>query len=584
MLDSLISYTKALKDMLANMKKDMDIRGILYLYRYISWFSTCLFYLFAQTNAPIILRLGVIIALFGAAKIITDIYIKFSKSFRTLEIAILIETLGITLLLIPTGGLNSPFIWYALNPVLAAASFLPIYFCWFNLLFYLVSASIISFDFFRDFMTISEMIQNYAYFILVFVLITFIVQMLSRLTKRLNNQTNMLKKQGQELETMNAILKKSNSRYKESIDHIMSLYQMVETFHMGGNMDSICSTFAQYASKLTKSDIAFLWTGGGQENKAKIWVYRNTVIDIDEQLADYLSKQWDIIKNQDKLIELNIGGIKFLVMNIKSPSRNYGLIGIQAGLDNQSDKLYLKQLSFLSDLLGAVLDSRHLKGLEDQLLIIEEQNRIANEIHDSVSQRLFSIVCGIAAITKKWDRGEKELQEHFELIRKSADLAMKELRSSIYQLSSRKKGERPFAQMLKEYLDNFAKLHSIEINTSISGNEELVSPQLKKALYRIICEGTGNAVKHGQCKRIKVILKLESPNIVLSIEDDGKGFDINDASKADGSGLGIRNMRNLVLTFNGNMDIESEMDRKTKVIVSIPVHREYINIMEESVI
>jgi NarL family two-component system sensor histidine kinase LiaS len=323
MFNSFVSYRKNLRDKLLGIRKDTGVRGILYLYRYISWFFTCLFYLFTQPNASLFFKFGVVITLFGAAKTVTDIYIKFSKSFRTLEIAILIETLGITLLLIPTGGLNSPFIWYALNPVLVAATFLPLYFCWINLLFYLVSAVIISFVFFGDFMTVSELIQGNAYFMLVFVLITLIVQMLSKLTERLNRQTTMLKKQSQELETVNDTLQNNNRMYKESIDHIMSLYQIVETFRRGDNIESVCNTFAYYAARLTKSPLGFVWIGHTQEEKGRIWIYRNAVTEIGDRFAHYLEDQWQSMQNQDNLMELSFGGTKFLVMNIRSLSVNF---------------------------------------------------------------------------------------------------------------------------------------------------------------------------------------------------------------------------------------------------------------------
>ena len=132
MFNRLSSYLKGVGNKFYSKEKWINTKDILYLYRYLSWFFTSLFYLFTQLNAPIVLKVGVIVTLFGAAKILTDLYIKFSNSHRILEIAILVETIGITLLIIPTGGLHSPFIWYALNPVLVAASFLPLYFCWVN--------------------------------------------------------------------------------------------------------------------------------------------------------------------------------------------------------------------------------------------------------------------------------------------------------------------------------------------------------------------------------------------------------------------------------------------------------------------
>ena len=121
--------------------------GILYIYRYMSWLITSVFYLIMNPDEPFLLKTGVVLTLLFAAKTITDLYIKLSNSMAILEVAILTETVGITLLLIPTGGIESPFIWYALNPVLVAASYLPFYFCWVNLTIFLVCETLISYGF-----------------------------------------------------------------------------------------------------------------------------------------------------------------------------------------------------------------------------------------------------------------------------------------------------------------------------------------------------------------------------------------------------------------------------------------------------
>ena len=383
-----------------------------------------------------------------------------------------------------------------------------------------------------------------------------------------------MQKSAQELETAKETLQNSNNMYKELLDHIMSLYQIVDTFGLDNNLESLCNTFAYYASKLTKSHLAFVWKRSDKEGGGGIWIYSNPMVDIEDNLAIHIAKQWRSIRSKDKPILLSFEGSKYLVISIKSSSRYYGLIGILVDRDSQYDELYQKQLSFLSSLLARRLEGQQLRELDNQLMIIEEQNRIANEIHDSVSQRLFSIVCGITAISKKYNN-KQDIQDDFQIIRQEAYLAISELQSSIYSLSSRKKGEKPFVHMIKEYLENFALLHSIKISYSVTGDEELISINLKRALYRIIREGTANAVQHGKCRNIRLVLKLELPNIVLSLEDDGQGFNVNDLQTINGSGLGLWNMRNLVLSFNGHIDIDSQASRNTRILISIPTNRQY---------
>ena len=80
-----------------------------------------------------------------AAWIITDLQRRYIGNTKILKAIVLTETIGLTVLLIPTGGISSPFIWYALNPVLVAASFLTPLFCWGALTFYLGSATLIAY-------------------------------------------------------------------------------------------------------------------------------------------------------------------------------------------------------------------------------------------------------------------------------------------------------------------------------------------------------------------------------------------------------------------------------------------------------
>lgn len=147
---------------------------------------------------------------------------------------------------------------------------------------------------------------------------------------------------------------------------------------------------------------------------------------------------------------------------VESPSQQYGIIGIQINEerdDSPVDNTPMRQLSFLADLCAIVLERYHLEEIADRFLIIEEQNRIANEIHDSVSQRLYSIVCCIVALTSKYKSDiNGELGKQLELIRDTATQAIKELRASIYQLSSKKERKNrspaPYRNTWKAFLSS----------------------------------------------------------------------------------------------------------------------------------
>ena len=113
----------------------LDRKTIVCIYRFLSLIITSVFYLTGPPQASLIFKIGVVVTVIISAKIVTDLYIKHIDYPVILKTIVLVETLGIALLLIPTGGLDSPFLWYALNPVLVAGSFLSSYFSLINMFF-----------------------------------------------------------------------------------------------------------------------------------------------------------------------------------------------------------------------------------------------------------------------------------------------------------------------------------------------------------------------------------------------------------------------------------------------------------------
>lgn len=549
-------------------EKPEEIR-IIYIYRYASWFITSLFYLLGPPKSPLIFKAGVIICLYIAARLITDQYIKFNSSPNTIKTLVLVETIGIALLLVPTGGLDSPFIWYALNPGLVAASLLSPYFCWLNLLFYITTAALTSYYIFnQNRFQLTWLLQDKSYLLLILILVTLVVQLLCKLSKQLSDQAALLKKQSEELLRV-------NERLSESMEHIMSLYQVVEDFNTVDKPHNIPRTFADYAVRLTKAPLSFFWTESLGEVDGSIVFSGEVKDDIKEKILYGIENLWEGLIRRDAPCKVNIADAEYLIAVVKSPSRSYGLIGIEL-TESEPDNLlnsYTRQLTFLSELSSVIFERVNLQKVADHLMIVEEQNRIANEMHDSISQRMFSITCAIHALTVKWnDMPAEELQRQLHMIKDSASTAMQELRSTIYRLSSKKKGEKALFTNIKTYFDSLSRLNGITVNLNMNGEEDLLPFSLKKALYRIICEAAGNSVRHGKCSTIKINLQIDSTYTYLNIKDDGKGFsreNLNDKN----SGLGIYNMQNLVQSFSGSFDIISEIGKGTEIRIKIPIKK-----------
>ncbi|MBZ9689206.1 histidine kinase [Clostridium estertheticum] len=539
---------------------------IIYLYRYFSLVLTSLFYLASDFQVALEHKLIVVVCLSISAIILNHLYVNNQNMKNVIKMLIIIEIIGNIMILIPTGGLKSPYIWYSLNTVLISIYFLNIYYCTANILSYLIFSTAISFAIFnKEEKSIFEMVINNSNLILSLILITVLAQLLSTLTKKLN-------KESKKLNLLNDGLIVSNERTKESIEHIMSLYQAMHSFINQSDKSKLIKIITYYTKEITKSNLTFFCTLSNKE-ELEVDVNGELTESYKDDLLKEIKKQWGNLSNTNKAINFYINNFKFAAVIVKYSHKQYGVLGIEIN-DNEDRVIYkdnIDQLRFLSELSAMVFEKLHLEEINNHLLIAEEQNRIANEIHDSVSQRLFSISCATHTLKGKLNLiTEEKLEIQLNIINDSLNKAMKELRETIYGLSSRKGGGNTFQQDITNYINDISKLNNAIISFNISGNQDLMNCDLKKALYRIICEGTGNALHHGKCDEVEITLNIKDQYTELMIIDNGIGFDLKNKIDNKEIGLGIKNMLNLVKYLNGEINIDSKFKIGTSIKVMLP--------------
>jgi signal transduction histidine kinase len=165
-----------------------------------------------------------------------------------------------------------------------------------------------------------------------------------------------------------------------------------------------------------------------------------------------------------------------------------------------------------------------------------------------------------------------EINEELNLIRNSIDSAMKELRTAIYSLSFNKEGTDNFIADTMKFIEETRRLNDVRVSFKHIGNSESLSLLQKKSLYRIICEGIGNAIRHGKAKHIDVIFHMQENVIELEITDDGTGFDLQLVKQSRRGGLGIKNIEALVHYMNGKVCIRSSIGKGTRIAITCPVY------------
>lgn len=527
---------------------------LFYFYRYASLTLTSSVYLIRDSYPPALpYKAGIVLILFLSMKGMSIVYRRSRRGSPTFKAAVALEVAGILLLTIPTGGMGSPFLWCILNPVLLAACYVSSLYCWSLLIGFLLLVAAASSMTIESPLSIGGVLLDNSYFYMLFLLVMLAIQVMADAKKE---------------------LLRAHGRTNETMEHIKSLYHIVEaaTQSKSGNMAYV---FAEFSLKLTKQKTAFFWESGGSIAKGRLIVQGVRNEAAEAQLLGKIERSAAGIAKQDSATILNLREHgEYLVVPVKTSSRFMGVLGVRIERWHMAAgrRWFVQQLYFLSELCAVIMERHQLERIEHQLTIIEEQNRIADEMHDSVSQHLFGIVYAIHSLNRKWqDVTEEQLRNQLQLIQESSHIASQELRSTIYSLSSRKHDGAFWFRSVRSHLDNLSKLNEVDIRFEVEGDDRRLPVRCQKALYRIISEAVGNAVRHGHCTAVEVQFRLRDDEATLVVIDNGIGFAAKERMEdVAAAGLGLVNMKLLAQSLGGMLEIDSAAGAGTRITVHVP--------------
>jgi signal transduction histidine kinase len=211
--------------------------------------------------------------------------------------------------------------------------------------------------------------------------------------------------------------------------------------------------------------------------------------------------------------------------------------------------------------------------IESEQLLFQERKRIAEELHDYVSQHLFGIVYAVHSMKRDWKGMTEERKlEQMQEIQEAAAAASRELRAAIYNLHSCQSCSASWIGTIQSHLANQAKLNGVRIRFHAPESDSGFSVNQQNALYRIISEGVGNAIRHGASSIVDVRLIIQHGAVNLRIVDNGTGFEMRSrkSNKTD-SGFGISNMLALASSLGGTLEIDSREGCGTRILVWLPL-------------
>jgi PAS domain S-box-containing protein len=215
-----------------------------------------------------------------------------------------------------------------------------------------------------------------------------------------------------------------------------------------------------------------------------------------------------------------------------------------------------------------------LRRLSAQLLSVheEESKRIARELHDGIGQSLSALKFLLESRIQKMDQDPMpENLRRLESMVPMIQNAIEEVRKMQTDLRPPILDDLGILATISWFCREYQQIYSsIRVEKEIEIGEEDVPPSLKTVIYRVMQEALNNVAKHSQAKRIRLCLLLEQGWLKLLIEDDGLGFDLQDASSEDRPlrGLGLTSMRERIELSGGSFSLLSRKGRGTLIQAS----------------
>ena len=224
-----------------------------------------------------------------------------------------------------------------------------------------------------------------------------------------------------------------------------------------------------------------------------------------------------------------------------------------------------ERLKAFADQAAVAIKNARLYQQAQDAAALEERQRLARDLHDAVSQTLFSANVMAEALPRLWKRqpekGLEKLTQLSQLIRG----ASAEMRSLLLELRPTMVVNTPLADLLTQLADAIKGRMRIDIALNLHVKEEpSLPPDVHVALYRIAQESLNNVVKHGQASRVTIELHSEAKRVEIRLTDNGRGFDPNNHRS---SGFGLTMMRERAQSIGATLDIKSAVGQGTAIKV-----------------
>ena len=249
----------------------------------------------------------------------------------------------------------------------------------------------------------------------------------------------------------------------------------------------------------------------------------------------------------------------------------------------KSEQVHLQDFMMqMQDVTGFLTKSPLLESGEIELNAAEliesviqaqeaERHRLSSKMHDGPAQALSNFILQAEIAQRLFDMDLDQARDELDELKATANATFTKVRDFIFELRPMMLDDLGLIPTLRHYFEAFKEQSDIEVQLSTSGTERRLDGYLEIMIFRAVQELVSNAVRHSKANSIRVHIDTSEDRVVVDVEDDGQGFNVEQA--LDGS-MGIKVIKDRVEILKGEFNVDTAIGQGTRIGFTIPIAAE----------